>query len=51
MYMTEGTEAIRPRIPAAAAAGLGLATLAVLYLGILPTKVLDLALDSISTIF
>ena len=51
MYMTEGTEAVRPRVPAAAAAGLGLATLAVLYLGILPTKVLDLALDSISTIF
>jgi NADH-quinone oxidoreductase subunit N len=51
MYMTEGTDAVRPRVPAAAAAGLALATLAVLYLGVLPTRVLDLALDSISTIF
>src|ERR671925_805853 len=47
MYMTEGTDAARPRVPAAAVAGLTLATLAVLYLGVLPTKVLDLALDSI----
>ena len=51
MYMTEGPETIRPRVPAAAMAGLALATAAVFYLGILPTRVLDLALDSISTIF
>jgi hypothetical protein len=31
--------------------GLGLATLAVFYLGVLPTKVIDLARDSIATIF
>jgi NADH-quinone oxidoreductase subunit N len=51
MYMTEGTDAIRPRIPATAIAGLALATAAVFYLGVLPTKVLELALDSIGTIF
>ena len=36
---------------ATAVAGLALATIAVFYLGVLPTRVLDLALDSISTIF
>ena len=51
MYMTEGADAVRPRVPAAAVAGLALATIAVFYLGVLPTKILDLALDSISTIF
>jgi NADH-quinone oxidoreductase subunit N len=51
MYFTEGPEVYRPRIPATAVAGLALATLAVLYLGVLPTRVLRLALDSISTIF
>src|SRR6478609_3581178 len=50
MYMTEGSETARPRVPAAAIAGLGLAVLAVLYLGVLPSKVIDLALDSIATI-
>jgi len=50
MYMTEGSETARPRLPIAAVAGLGLATLAVLYLGVLPTKIIDLALDSIATI-
>jgi NADH-quinone oxidoreductase subunit N len=51
MYMTEGTEIPRPRVPAAAMAGLALAVAAVFYLGILPTRVIDLALNSISTIF
>jgi NADH-quinone oxidoreductase subunit N len=51
MYMTEGSDVVRPRVPLPAAAGLALATLAVFYLGILPTKVIELALDSISTIF
>jgi NADH-quinone oxidoreductase subunit N len=50
MYMTEGSETVRPRLPVAAVAGLGLAMLAVLYLGVLPTRVIDLALDSIATI-
>jgi NADH-quinone oxidoreductase subunit N len=51
MYMTEGTEISRPRVPVTAMAALTLAVVAVFYLGILPTRVLDLALDSISTIF
>jgi NADH-quinone oxidoreductase subunit N len=51
MYMTEGPDTVRPRVPAAAAAGLALATVAVLYLGVLPTRALDIALESISTIF
>jgi hypothetical protein len=32
-------------------AALGLAVLGVFYLGILPTRVLDIALSSVSTIF
>ncbi|MFL6280977.1 MAG: NADH-quinone oxidoreductase subunit N [Vicinamibacterales bacterium] len=51
MYMTEGTDIPRPRVPAAAITGLAFAVIAVFYLGILPTRVLDLALDSISSIF
>jgi NADH-quinone oxidoreductase subunit N len=51
MYMTEGSNAARPRVAATALAGLALAMIAVLYLGVLPAATLDLALDSISTIF
>jgi NADH-quinone oxidoreductase subunit N len=51
MYMTEGTDIPRPRIALPAAAGLALATIAVFYLGVLPTRIIALALDSISTIF
>jgi NADH-quinone oxidoreductase subunit N len=51
MYMTEGPDTARPKVPMAASAGLALAVIAVFYLGILPTRVLDLALDSIATIF
>jgi NADH-quinone oxidoreductase subunit N len=54
MYMSEGApeaEAGRPIVSAPAMAGLTLATAAVLYLGVLPTRVLDLARDSIATIF
>jgi NADH-quinone oxidoreductase subunit N len=51
MYMTEGSDVARPRVPLPAAAGLALATAAVFYLGILPTKIIDLAIDSIGTIF
>ena len=50
MYFTEGPEVQRLRVPATAAAALGIATAAVFYLGILPTQVLQLALDSISSI-
>ena len=51
MYMSEGSEVVRPRLPATAVAGLALATAAVFYLGVLPTRVLDLAAASIGTIF
>jgi NADH-quinone oxidoreductase subunit N len=51
MYMTEGAEVYRPRVPAIAMAGLALATIAVFYLGVLPGRVLQLALESITTIF
>jgi NADH-quinone oxidoreductase subunit N len=51
MYMTEGSDIARPRVPLPAAAGLALAVAAVLYLGILPSKIIDLAVDSIGTIF
>jgi hypothetical protein len=51
MYFTDGTEIIRPRVPATAMAGLVLATAAVFYLGVLPTRVLDLAVASVLTLF
>jgi NADH-quinone oxidoreductase subunit N len=51
MWMTEGPEVHRPRVPATALAGLALATIAVFYMGVLPTRILQLALDSIATIF
>ena len=51
MYMTDGIDIVRPRVPLPAAAGLALATLAVIYLGVLPARINALALDSISTIF
>jgi NADH-quinone oxidoreductase subunit N len=51
MYMTEGAEIPRPRVPVAAMAGLTFAVVVVFYLGILPTRVIDLALNSITTIF
>jgi NADH-quinone oxidoreductase subunit N len=51
MYMTEGSDTIRPRVGATAMVGLALATIAVFYLGVLPARALDLALESISTIF
>jgi NADH-quinone oxidoreductase subunit N len=50
MYMTEGSEVARPRVPLTAAAALALATAGVFYLGILPTRIIDLARDSIATI-
>jgi NADH-quinone oxidoreductase subunit N len=50
MYMTEGTEMARPRVPAVAIAGLVLAVAAVLYLGVFPNDVLERARDSIATI-
>ena len=55
MYMAEeraeGHAAALPRLPALAFAGLGLALVGVLYLGILPTWAIDAARASIGTIF
>jgi NADH-quinone oxidoreductase subunit N len=51
MYMTEGADVSRPRVPVAAMTGLVLATVAVFYLGVMPARVLKVALDSIATIF
>ena len=51
MYMTDGAETVRPALPVTAVVGLALATVAVFYLGVLPTRALALALDSIPTFF
>jgi NADH-quinone oxidoreductase subunit N len=51
MYMTEDAAApVRPAISVASMAALDLAVVATFYLGLLPTRVLDLALQSIQTI-
>jgi NADH-quinone oxidoreductase subunit N len=52
MYMTEDAAPVpRPSISIPAMAGLGFATIATFYLGVLPTRVIDYALQSIQTIF
>lgn len=52
MYMTErDARPVPAPIPAVALAGLILSVIGVLYLGVLPTKVIDFAQASISTIF
>ena len=52
MYMAEPAEgAARPAIGAVALLALVVSTIAIFYLGILPTRVLDLAASSVSTIF
>ena len=52
MYMTErDARPVPAHIPAIAMAGLILSLIGVLYLGVLPSKVIDLAQASISTIF
>lgn len=53
MYMTEtpAQPRVTPALPAVAAAALGVALVAVFYLGILPARVLDLAARSVATIF
>jgi NADH-quinone oxidoreductase subunit N len=52
MYMTEGpAEAdVRP-LPRAGLAALAIAVAAVVYLGVLPARLLDIAVDSVRTIF
>jgi NADH-quinone oxidoreductase subunit N len=51
MYMTEDAAApARPAISLPSMAALGFAVLATFYLGVLPTRVIDVALQSIQTI-
>ena len=52
MFMTEGPEAAPiPIVSRTGLAALGLAMVGVFYLGVLPTRLLDFALQSVSTIF
>jgi NADH-quinone oxidoreductase subunit N len=52
MYMTEEADGpSRPAISGSAMAALAFAVIATIYLGVLPTRVLDYALQSIQTIF
>ena len=52
MYMTEeGAAPARPAISVPAMAALAFAVIATFYLGVLPTRVIDYALQSIQTIF
>lgn len=52
MYMTErDARPVPPVVPSLAMAGLIIAFIGVLYLGVLPTRLIDLAQASISTIF
>jgi len=52
MYMVEPDEAKPPvRVTGVGMAALAVAIAAIVYLGVLPTTVLDLAADSIATIF
>lgn len=52
MYMTErDARPVPPPVPALVMGGLVIAVIGVLYLGVLPTPVIDLAQKSISTIF
>jgi len=52
MYMAEPAPGVeRPTVGPVAISALAFSTLAILYLGVLPTRVLDLAASSISTIF
>jgi hypothetical protein len=52
MYMQDrGTEAPQIHVTAVSMAALTVAIVAIFYLGILPTQVLNLAAQSIATIF
>jgi NADH-quinone oxidoreductase subunit N len=51
MYMTEDAAApARPPVSRVSMAALGLAVVVTFYLGVLPTRVIDVALQSIQTI-
>ena len=52
MYMAEPTPGtVRPGIGPIALGALAVSTLVIFYLGVLPTRVLDLAAASVGTIF
>jgi NADH-quinone oxidoreductase subunit N len=52
MYMTEEAAApARPRVSFPAMTGLSAAMLATFYLGVLPTRVIEYAVDSVKSIF
>ena len=52
MYMAEPAEGVtRPVIGGVALSALAVSTIAIFYLGILPTRLLDLAAASVGTIF
>jgi hypothetical protein len=52
MYMSDRSSAqVPPRIAGIGMAALALSIVAIVYLGVLPTQVLDLAAASIATIF
>jgi NADH-quinone oxidoreductase subunit N len=52
MYMAEREgEAVHVRVTGVGMAALAVSIAAIFYLGVLPTKILDLAASSISTIF
>jgi NADH-quinone oxidoreductase subunit N len=52
MYMTDDSSPLRrPTVPAVALTGLWLALIGVFYLGILPGRLLQIAVDSVSSIF
>ena len=52
MYMTSSSQPVRfPAVPKIAGVALAVSAILIFYLGILPTRVLDWAAESISTIF
>jgi NADH-quinone oxidoreductase subunit N len=51
MYMSDETAPARPLVPRAAMAGMLIALVAVFYLGVLPGRLLSIAVDSVASIF
>ncbi len=51
MYMSDETAPSRPAVPRVAMAGMLIALIAVFYLGVLPGRLLSVAVDSVASIF
>jgi NADH-quinone oxidoreductase subunit N len=51
MYMSDETAPARPLVPRVAMAGMLIALVAVFYLGVLPGRLLSIAVDSVASIF